>query len=150
MSTPVRKTIRERIQEVRDANPGSGNVVGERRARLIRILKARILREAFEEEAANGPVVRGRITFHRVEVVPGAGMVEVWLSPHAWAPPDYRIGNPPLLARDLVTGDVQLGDEPDRRFREDPLTALAQTSSRLQKPVVEADAAPGKGTKKAR
>jgi hypothetical protein len=124
MPPPARKKIRERVREILEANPGASRTVVERRTRLIRALRARAVREAFEEEALNGPVRRGPLTFHRIEVV-AEGEIAVWLGPHD-GPPEYRLVNPPMNARDLVAGDIQLGDEPDRRFREDPLTAIAQ------------------------
>lgn len=91
-------------------------------------LRSNAAAEAFAARKAADPETRPAVrTFAGAEVHFGhvkeiEGGVEVWLGDNTTRPPDYRIFNPPTLARD-PQGDIEVRGQ---MYREDPLTTLAE------------------------
>lgn len=143
-------TIREQIAAVWESEVESGRAdrrkPGEKnpaamaaqtiRERRVCQIKADAVKQQFDDHPGkNGDGVlsvrtaQGEATIHRVEAttVDGVACVDVWTS--NGLDPNYRLINPPMLVEDPA-GSVFLRG---RRFREDPIGAVAEVIAGQQR-----------------
>jgi hypothetical protein len=114
---PRREKLRDRLKAEMADETASRPV----RARKVARLRAKAVKDAFDEQKKKGPLRIGSVEIAHIEEADGE--VAIWLGRRHAGPPDYRIVTPPTLVKD-GTGDVDLGER--GRYREDPLAAVAE------------------------